>query len=93
MQIVDVVVTISLEEEEGVTRARAVLDDGRGSSVHGEGKATRTDVDSLPSEVGRALASSRALHTLAARLAHAAFSEITEIESRGWARGSGEEGG
>ncbi|MFF1339235.1 dsRBD fold-containing protein [Streptomyces sp. NPDC058290] len=71
-------VGVSLTEEGGTTRARAVLDTGAGQLV-GRGSARCNPEDVEVSAIGDELAASRAMRDLAGRLSRAADRDLASL--------------
>ena len=68
-------VRLLLFEDEGTTKARAVVDTG-GASLTGHGVAHRNPADTDVPEIGDELAAGRAMHDLARQLVDAAERDI-----------------
>ncbi len=71
-------VGVSLTEEDGTTRARAVLDTGKGTMV-GRGSARCNPEDVEVPAIGDELAASRAMRDLAGQLMRAADRDLSAM--------------
>ncbi|MFF8841956.1 dsRBD fold-containing protein [Streptomyces sp. NPDC015127] len=71
-------VGIVLVEEDGTTRARAVLDTGT-TTITGHGTAHRNPQDVDVPEIGDELAAARALHSLTRQLMKAADHDLEAV--------------
>lgn len=78
-------VRLYLFEDEGTTKARAVLDTGNigGTPLTGHGVAHRNPADTDVPEIGDELAAGRAMHDLAQQLVAAAERDIEGMGAAG----------
>jgi uncharacterized protein DUF1876 len=72
-------VAIHISEDDGRTRARAVLTTGEAAEVVGVGEARLNPVDSDVPEIGAELATSRALSSLGHELLELAIADIAQV--------------
>ena len=72
-------VRITIDEDDDITHARAVLSSRDGVTVTGAGSAHRRPGDAVVPEIGEELAASRALYALADQLMDLASKDVENL--------------